>query len=46
MSDPSPDPAHEAPKGTLVIILIYGLLFFVGWLALYFGVFLPRGPVR
>jgi hypothetical protein len=29
-----------------VIILIYGLLFFVGWLALYFGVFLPRGGVR
>ena len=45
------DDAHggdlpEHPKGTLAICLIYGLLFAAGWLAFYFLVFLPRGPVR
>ena len=33
------------PKGTLAIVGIYGLLFVVGWLFIYFGVFLPRGPL-
>jgi len=33
------------PKGTLAIIGIYGLLFLVGWLIIYFFVFLPRGPL-
>ncbi len=31
------------PRGTLLIVFIYGLLFALGWLALYFGEFLPRG---
>ena len=31
------------PKGTLAIVLIYALLFVLGWLFLYFGEFLPRG---
>lgn len=33
----------EHPKGTLLIVGIYGLLFAFGWLILYFFVFLPRG---
>ena len=33
------------PKGTLFIIALYGLLFVVGWLALYVGVYLRRGGV-
>lgn len=33
------------PRGTLAIVGIYGLLFVVGWLFIYFGVFLPRGPL-
>ena len=33
------------PKGTLAIVGIYGMLFVLGWLAIYFGVFLPRGPL-
>ncbi len=42
--NPKPDlGAH--PRGTLVIILVYGLLFALGWLLLYFRVFLPRGHV-
>jgi hypothetical protein len=31
------------PKGTLVIVLLYGALFVLGWVLLYFGEFLPRG---
>lgn len=31
------------PKGTLAVLLIYMLLFILGWAALYFGEFLPRG---
>jgi hypothetical protein len=34
-------PAH--PVGTLVIVLIYGVLFVVGWAWMYFGQFLGRG---
>ena len=33
------------PRGTLAIVGIYGLLFAIGWLIMYFGVFLPRGPL-
>lgn len=31
------------PRGTLAIVVIYGLLFALGWLALYFVEFVPRG---
>jgi hypothetical protein len=31
------------PRGTLAIVIIYGLLFALGWLALYFLEFAPRG---
>lgn len=47
---PAP-PAEESvdvgghPKGTLAIVGIYGLLFVIGWLIMYFGVFVPRGPL-
>ena len=34
------------PRGTLAIVAIYGLLFALGWLVLYFGVYLPRGGVQ
>lgn len=33
------------PKGTLAIVAVYGLLFVLGWLALYLFVFVPRGAV-
>jgi hypothetical protein len=41
-SDPGPE-GH--PRGTLAIVALYGALFVLGWLALYFFVYLPRGPV-
>jgi hypothetical protein len=34
---------EEHPRGTLAIVLIYALLFALGWLLLYYGEFLPRG---
>jgi hypothetical protein len=33
------------PKGTLAIVGIYGALFVLGWLVLYFFVFVPRGTL-
>jgi hypothetical protein len=35
----------SAPRGTWAILLVFGLLFTVGWLAMYFGLFLARGTV-
>lgn len=43
-SEPSSDVAGH-PKGTLAIVGIYGLLFTVGWLIMYFAVFVPRGAL-
>ncbi len=37
---------ESPPTGTLVIILIYGAIFMVAWLALYFVRFLGHGPVN
>lgn len=31
------------PKGTLAVVLLYALLFILGWAGLYFWVFVPRG---
>lgn len=31
------------PRGTLAIVLLYALLFALGWVALYALTFLPRG---
>lgn len=33
----------EHPRGTLAIVFVFGLLFALGWLALYLLVFLQRG---
>jgi hypothetical protein len=44
MTDPaSPAPEPEAPRGTLAIVAVFGALLVVGWLLLFFGVFVPRG---
>lgn len=40
---PLPPEALGHPRGTLAIVLIYGSLFALGWLALYFFEFVPRG---
>lgn len=40
-----PEPSERHPRGTLAIVAIYGLLFLLGWLVIYFFVFLPRGAL-
>lgn len=44
MSDPQRD-FEQHPIGTLVIVGLYGLLFVIGWLVVYFFVYLSRGHV-
>jgi hypothetical protein len=44
----SPEPEVRAedvghPRGTLAILFIYGLLFGLGWMAMFFFEFMPRG---
>ncbi|MBI4409305.1 MAG: hypothetical protein HY561_06325 [Gemmatimonadetes bacterium] len=34
------------PRGTLAIVLAYGLVFALGWLVLYFLVYSPRGAIH
>lgn len=33
----------EHPRGTLAIVAVFGLLFAIGWLAVYFFLFISRG---
>jgi hypothetical protein len=37
---------ESPPKGTLFIVLIFGLIFTVAWLILFFGRFAANGPVH
>lgn len=39
---PDPDTLQH-PRGTFAIVLIFGLLFALGWVAVYAFVFLERG---
>ena len=34
------------PRGTLAIVGIFGALFLLGWLGMYFGMFLQRGAMH
>ena len=47
MTSDSQDPQNlgKHPRGTLAVVGVYGLLYVLGWLALFFLVYLPRGPV-
>jgi hypothetical protein len=36
---------EEHPKGTLFLVALYGLLFVLGWFAMYVFVYLRRGGV-
>jgi hypothetical protein len=38
-----PPEALEHPRGTLAIVIVFGLLFALGWLGVYLFVFLERG---
>ncbi len=39
----SHDPAIESPRGTLAIVVIFGVLFALTWVAIYFSLFMERG---
>jgi len=34
------------PRGTLAIVIVFGALFGLGWLAMYLFLFLARGGLR
>jgi len=36
----------QSPKGTYAILLIYAVTMVAGWLFMFFGYFLPHGPVQ
>jgi hypothetical protein len=38
-----PEPPDEGPRGTVTIVAVFGSLLVLGWLLLFFGVFVPRG---
>lgn len=42
----SQDRLGRHPRGTLALVGLYGLVFFLGWLAIYFMVYIPRGGVH
>jgi len=39
--DDHPGEAH--PRGTVVIVAVFGGLVVLGWLLMFFGLFVPRG---
>jgi hypothetical protein len=43
MTTPKPPAEDEGPRGTVAIVAIFGALLVLGWLALFFGLFVPRG---
>ena len=45
MQDPSPEDLGH-PRGTLAIVVLFGLLFALAWLFTYVFVFLERGAPR
>ena len=40
---PEPTSDLEHPRGTLAIVSVFGVLFAVGWLAVYLFLFMARG---
>jgi hypothetical protein len=45
-SDPDntpPEVLARHPRGTLALVILMGLFFAIGWLAMYFGLFVERG---
>ena len=44
MSDQQSD-IGKHPRGTLALVGLYGLVFVIGWLAVFLLIYLPRGAV-
>ena len=34
------------PKGTFALLLVFAVLFLMGWLLLYFGRYMALGPIN
>jgi hypothetical protein len=45
MSTPDLPPSsdHVEPRGTMTIVAVFGALVVLGWLLMFFGLFVPRG---
>ncbi len=37
---------ESAPKGTMTLLIIFGIAMLLGWMYMYFGMFLTHGPVN
>ena len=44
MSDQPPE-VGKHPCGTMALVGLYGVLFVIGWLAIFLLIYLPRGAV-
>lgn len=44
MRDETPD-IGKHPKGTLALVALYGVVYALGWFAIYLFIYLERGPV-
>ncbi len=44
MPEPT-SPGDSHPRGTLAIVGLYGVLFLLGWFAMYLFIYLRRGGV-
>ncbi len=44
MSDQPPE-VGKHPRGTMALVALYGVLFVIGWLAIFLLIYLPRGAV-
>jgi hypothetical protein len=45
MAFEDPKEPSEHPRGTLALMGLYGVLFALGWFAIYLFIYLARGPV-
>lgn len=43
MDDRDEPPAESRTRGTVVIVSVFGALVVLGWLLMFFGLFVPRG---
>ncbi len=44
MNGQDPD-LGKHPRGTLALIIAYGIVFVLGWFAIFLFVYLPRGAI-
>lgn len=50
MSNLSPEEEKKimesSPRGTMFLLVVFGIATILGWLYMYFGMFLTHGPVN